>query len=96
MQFEWDDAKATTNATKHGVTFQEASTVFGDSLAVTFDDPRHSDAEPRFLTIGVSISGRVLIVSHTDRDEATRIISARVTSKAERKGYEDGDYPRAG
>ncbi len=95
MQFEWDDDKAAVNATKHGVTFQEASTVFGDPLAVTFGDPRHSDAEPRFLTIGMSESGRVLIVSHTDRGEATRIISARVTTKAERKGYEDGDYPRA-
>ncbi len=95
MDFEWDEDKATANESKHGVSFTEASTVFGDPLAVTFDDPVHSDEEARQLTIGLSATGRVLIVSHTDRGAATRIISVRVASRGERKGYEDGDYPRA-
>ena len=94
MDVEWDEDKARTNEAKHGVSFREASSVFGDPLAVTFDDPLHSADEARFLTIGMSSWGRVLIVSHTDRDEVTRVISARATSRAEQKGYEDGDYPR--
>ena len=93
MEFEWDDGKAEINLTKHGVSFTEASTVFGDPLAVTFFDPDHSDDEDRFLTIGLSLENRVLILSHTDRGEKIRIISARVATKAERKGYEDGNYP---
>jgi uncharacterized DUF497 family protein len=95
MDFEWDEDKARTNEAKHGVSFPEAASVFGDPLAVTFDDPLHSADEDRYLTIGLSATGRVLIVSHTDRGAATRIISARVASRGERKGYEDGDYPRA-
>ena len=95
MDFEWDEDKARSNEAKHGVPFAEAVSVFGDPLAVTFDDPLNSADEVRFLTIGLSTAGRVLIVSHTDRGEATRIISARVASRGERKGYEDGDYPRA-
>jgi uncharacterized protein len=87
MDFEWDEDKAAANESKHGVSFTEASTVF--------DDPVHSGQEDRYLTIGLSATGRVLIVSHTDRGAATRIISARVASRGERKGYEDGDYPRA-
>jgi uncharacterized protein len=93
MEFEWDDDKASANESKHGVSFTESSTVFGDPLAVTFDDPVHSTAEIRYLTIGLSAMGRVLIVSHTDRDIAIRIISAREASRGERKGYEDGNYP---
>lgn len=93
MDFEWDDAKANANIAKHGVEFAEAATVFGDPLAITFYDPDHSDDEDRFLTIGMSVNNRVLLVSHTDRDEVVRIISARVATKAERKGYEDGPYP---
>lgn len=95
MDFEWDEDKARANEAKHGVSFAEASSVFGDPLAVTFDDPKHSDLEDRFLTIGMSVTGRILIVSHTYREAATRLISARVASRGERKGYEDGDYPRA-
>lgn len=95
MDFEWDEDKARTNEGKHGVSFAEASTVFGDALAVTFHDPLHSDDEDRYLTIGQSAAGRVLIVSHTDRGAATRIISARAASRGERKGYEDGNYPPA-
>lgn len=95
MDFEWDEDKAQINEAKHGVSFAEASTVFGDSLAVTFDDPLHSEVEDRFLTIGMSVTGRILIVSHTYRESVTRVISARVASRGERKGYENGDYPRA-
>ncbi len=93
MEFEWDEAKAEANVRKHGVSFAEAATVFGDPLAVTFFDPDHSDDEDRFLTIGLSIDGRALILSHTDRGDRVRIISARVATKSERKGYEDGTYP---
>ena len=93
MDFEWDDDKARINESKHGVSFAEASSVFGDPLAVTFDDPLHSDDEDRHLTIGLSAASRVVIVSHTDRGAATRIISARVASRGERKGYEHGNYP---
>jgi uncharacterized DUF497 family protein len=93
MDFEWDNAKAETNLRKHGVSFAEAATVFGDPLAVTFFDPDHSDEEDRFLTIGMSIDNRVLMLSHTDRGEKVRIISARVATRSERKGYEDGSYP---
>jgi uncharacterized DUF497 family protein len=91
--FEWDDAKAASNFQKHGVTFGEAATVFDDPLAVTFYDPDHSDDDDRFLTIGLSAAGRTLIVSHTDRGDRIRIISAREATRAERKGYEDGIFP---
>ena len=93
MEFEWDEVKAETNLQKHGVSFAEAATTFGDPLAVTFLDLKHSDDEDRFLTIGQSSDGRALILCHTDRDAKTRIISARLASRAERKGYEDGNYP---
>ena len=93
MEFEWDDAKAEANLRKHGVAFAEAATAFGDPLAITFYDPAHSDDEDRFLTIGLSEGGRVVILSHTDREESVRIISAREATRGERKGYEDGNYP---
>jgi uncharacterized protein len=88
MNFEWDDEKAKRNLAKHGVSFQEAATVFGDPLAMTYFDPDHSDDEDRYLTFGTSIRGRLLIVSHTDRGDNTRIISARAASAKERKAYE--------
>ena len=75
MDFEWDDAKAEANEEKHGVTFAEAMTVFADTLSVTGYDPRHSDEEDRFLTMGVSVDGRLLLVPHTDRGDAVRIIT---------------------
>ena len=68
MEFEWDELKATRNLVKHGVTFQEAATVFGDPLALTVSDPDHSDDEDRFLTFGHSSEGNLLVVSHTDRE----------------------------
>ena len=90
MEFEWDDEKAARNLDKHGVSFHEAATVFGDPLAVTYFDPDHSDDEDRYLTFGQSNYGRVLVVSHTDREDRTRIISSRVATRKERKSYEIG------
>ena len=92
MDVEWDEAKAESNLHKHNVTFGEAATVFNNPLAVTFFDPDHSDNEERYLTIGESAKGRVLIVSHTDRGRTIRIISARQATRAERRKYEDGSY----
>ena len=77
MDFEWDPNKAASNVTKHKVSFRAAATVFRDPLSMTFDDPDHSDDEERFITIGRSTGGRLLIVAHTDRDDRIRIISAR-------------------
>jgi uncharacterized DUF497 family protein len=89
MEFEWDADKAVRNLGKHGVSFQEAATVFGDPLAVTYFDPDHSKDEDRFLTFGHSSIGRLLVVSHTDRGDRTRIISARRATRKERKSYEE-------
>jgi uncharacterized protein len=87
--FIWDERKASSNKAKHGVSFQEASTVFGDPLAITYDDPDHSEDEDRMLTFGLSLSGNFLVVSHTERSGTIRIISARKMSKNERKLYEE-------
>ena len=89
MDFEWDPRKAEINLRKHGVSFLEAGTVFGDDLAITVPDPDHSDDEDRFITIGLSNRPRLLIVSHTDRGDRIRIISARELTRAERKAYEE-------
>ena len=88
MRFEWDPAKAVVNMAKHGVSFDEGSTVFGDPLAGTVVDPLHSMDEVRFVTIGNSSSRRLLVVVHTDSDGAVRIISARRATQRERKRYE--------
>jgi uncharacterized DUF497 family protein len=90
MEFEWDPDKAARNLAKHRVAFAEAATVFGDPLAITFFDPGHSDDEDRYLTFGYSTDGRLLVVSHTDRGDRNRIISARVGTRRERKIYEQG------
>ena len=90
MQFAWDPKKAASNLRDHKVTFEEASSVFGDSLAITFDDPDHSEGESRLLTFGLSEQGRLLVVSHTERRGVVRIISARRASRAERRIYEEG------
>jgi uncharacterized DUF497 family protein len=90
LQFEWDPSKAEINVEKHGVTFQEAATVFGDPLSHTFDDPDHSDEELRFLTVGLAATGKLLIVSHVDRGNKVRIISARALTSREQKFYEEG------
>jgi uncharacterized DUF497 family protein len=90
MEFEWDPDKAKRNLAKHHVAFADAATVFGDPLAITFYDPAHSDDEDRYLTFGYSTEGRLLVVSHTDRESRTRIISARVATRRERSIYEEG------
>ena len=93
MEFEWDDDKAESNQHKHGVPFDEALTVFADLLALTGYDPVHSSDEDRYITMGQSAAGRLLVVSHTDRSDKIRIISARSASRRERKDYEDGNFP---
>jgi uncharacterized DUF497 family protein len=93
MEFEWDDAKAESNERKHGVTFSEAMSVFADFLSVTAYDPGHAADEDRFLTMGMSLAGRLVVVSHTDRADSIRIISARLATRRERKDYEDGNFP---
>ncbi|MEW6668990.1 MAG: BrnT family toxin [Thermodesulfobacteriota bacterium] len=90
MRFEWDPKKAAKNLKKHGVTLQEAAAVFADPLAVTFPDPDHSGEEERDLTFGLSLQGRLVVVSHTQRGEQTRIISARLMDREERVIYEEG------
>jgi len=90
MNFVWDPDKAANNLKKHKVSFQEAATVFGDFLSVTFEDPDHSVDEERYITIGVSDQGRLLVVSHTDRNDTIRIISARRVTSYERRYYEAG------
>ncbi len=90
MRFEWDPDKAARNLRKHGVSFEEAASVFGDSLAITFDDPDHSIGESRSLTFGTSSEGRLLVVSHIESRTKARIISARSAMRHERKIYEEG------
>jgi uncharacterized protein len=90
MHFEWDPAKARKNRRKHGVSFEEASSVFYDSLAVTGLDPDHSEGEERMVTFGMSSQSRLLVVAHTERGNAVRIISARIATQYERNIYEEG------
>jgi len=86
--FEWDEEKAAANSEKHGVSFQEASTVFTDSLSSTIPDPLHSVEEQRFVTIGESADNDILVVVHTEREGKIRIISAREAARKERRHYE--------
>jgi len=88
MRFSWDPNKDLLNQRDHGITFQEATTVFGDSLAVTVSDPDHSIGEERLITIGQSSSGRLLVVCHIEQGDTIRIISARRATAHERKDYE--------
>jgi hypothetical protein len=90
MEFEWDPDKSNANLKKHGISFHEASTVFGDPLAITFNDPDHSMREHRFLTFGYSRMNQLLVVIHTERHERTRIISTRRATRQESKIYENG------
>lgn len=89
MEFEWDPNKSSSNLKKHGVSFHEASTVFGDPLAITFDDPDHSIQERRFLSFGFSQRGRLLAVVHAEQRDRIRIISARLATRRERIIYEN-------
>jgi uncharacterized DUF497 family protein len=88
LRFEWDPDKAEVNAAKHGVTFSEAATVLADPLSITLPDPDHSGDEDRFLLLGETSAGRLLIVSLTERRDALRIISARPMTSRERTNYE--------
>jgi uncharacterized protein len=90
LEFDWDAQKAKISLRKPDVTFQEASSVFGDALAITFQDPDHSTTENRYLTFGLSQSGRLLVVSHTNRSDKIRIISSRLMDRKERIIYEEG------
>lgn len=88
MKFTWDPAKATQNLIDHGVSFDEATTVFGDALAATIPDPDHSIGEERLITMGQSSGGKLLVVSHIEEGDTIRIISARRATPHERRDYE--------
>lgn len=90
MNFEWDEGKADANLEKHGVSFEEAQTAFDDPLYVDFYDPDHSYDEHRYIIIGQSQQGRLLLVSYTERGGGVRVISSREVTMAERKAYEEG------
>ena len=91
--FEWDPRKATANRRKHGISFEDAVTAFADRLAVTVADPDHSDAdEARYILVGRSAKGRLLVVSHAERGTAIRIISARPATRREQAQYEEGEF----
>jgi uncharacterized DUF497 family protein len=89
LTFEWDKRKELANIRKHGASFHEASTVFLDPLSMTFYDPDHAEDEDRYITLGMTKNGRLLFVSHAERGDRVRIISAREASKLERNGYEE-------
>jgi len=89
MSFEWDRKKAASNLRKHGISFEEASTALRDNFSATAHDPDHSKDEDRFVTLGVSSTGRLLAVAHTERGNNIRIISARLATKSERQIYEE-------
>lgn len=90
MDFEWDPKKAAVNQKKHGITFSEAATVYGDPLAITFIDPDHSINEQRYITFGRSENNRLLVVAHAEHENKARIISARRMIRRERRIYEEG------
>ncbi len=89
-QFEWDARKAAANLAKHGVAFEEAATTYGDKAAISIPDPVHSIAEQRFVLLGRSAKGRLLVVCYTERPPRTRLISARPPSRREWRQYEEG------
>ena len=88
MKFEWSPAKAAENIRKHKVSFEAATRVFEDELSATFPDPDHSKNEARLITFGLSVEGKLLVVSHTERGGTIRIISARIATNQEKKRYE--------
>jgi uncharacterized DUF497 family protein len=92
MEFEWNPQKAEANLKKHKISFREAATVFGDMLSVTVFDPDHSLEEDRYITVGLSDASKLLIISHLDRRERIRIITARELTRDERKRYEEDDF----
>jgi hypothetical protein len=92
MKFEWDPIKAARNLQKHDVSFNEAASVFGDPLSITVPDPDHSLNEDRYIIVGLSHLGRLLIVAHSEQGESIRLISARELTPQERKDYEEGNF----
>jgi uncharacterized protein len=90
LEFEWDPDKEGENSKKHGISFHEAQSAFADELSLTVQDPDHSDGEARHLLLARSSAGRLLVVSHTERGDRIRIISARRATRAEIKAYETG------
>ncbi len=90
LEFSWDSEKAVANLEKHRVSFEEASTAFGDPLSITVRDPDHSEEEARFVMVGQSFRGRLLVVVHSAREGSIRIISAREATRRERRDYEQG------
>lgn len=88
-EFEWDEEKAKRNLKKHGVSFDEAATIFNDPRIATIFDPDHSEDEERFISLGISFIQRLLAVAHTERNKKTRLISARKATKSERNTYEN-------
>ena len=88
LKFEWDENKSKLNLNKHGVDFKEGKTVFNDPFAVTIDDPDHSDLEERYIDIGISSKGRILVVWYTERNDNIRIIGCRKATRFEREQYE--------
>jgi uncharacterized DUF497 family protein len=92
LVFEWDSAKALVNERKHGVTFEEAATVFLDPWTETYEDPDHSVGEWRELTLGYSVRGRLLVVAHTERGGRVRLINARRATARERRHHEEDSY----
>ena len=89
LQFEWDDKKAQSNLLKHGISFEEVTTAFGDMLSITIDDPLHSHNEDRLILIGLSEDLKILIVVHIEKRDTIRIVSARKASKKEKQFYEE-------
>ena len=87
-EFEWDDEKAVSNLKKHDISFEEGTTIFNDPLVVTITDPDHSKDEERYISLGISVQGRLLVVVHTEREERIRLIGCRKATSAERKNYE--------
>jgi uncharacterized DUF497 family protein len=88
--FEWDRDKEAQNRRKHGIAFRDAATVFDDLLSTTYPDLAHSKAEQRYITIGMTEKGRIIVVAHTEENDTVRIISARPATRYERRFYEEG------
>ena len=88
LVFEWNAEKASSNIEKHGVSFEEAGSAFADPLSLTIPDPAHSEEESRFILVGMSAGGRLVVVAHTERQDRIRLISAREASRRERRAYE--------
>ncbi len=90
LDFEWDPTKADENYRKHGDAYDEAASAFADTLSITIFDPDHSEAEERFVLVGLSAQNRLVVVVHTERDDRIRLVSARLASSHERRDYEEG------